>query len=50
MVWRAKQSGRTPWRAASLRGERSNVPRDNAALYEAEGIGNNNTAFLVKRV
>ena len=31
-----KQSGRTPWRAASLRAVRSNVPRDNAALYEAE--------------
>lgn len=35
MVRRARQSGRTPWRAATLRGERNNVPRDNAALYEA---------------
>lgn len=36
MVRRARQSGRTPWRAASLRKERSNVPRDSAALYGVE--------------
>ena len=35
MVWRAKQSGRTPWRAAGLCGERSKVPRDSAVLYGA---------------
>ena len=28
-----KQSGRTPWRAATLCEERSNVPRDSAVLY-----------------
>ena len=50
MVRRARQSGRTPWRAASLRGERSNVPRDNAALYEAEEIGNKSAAFSETRV
>ncbi len=50
MVWRAKQSGRTPWRVASLRGERSNVPRDNAALYEAEEIGNKSAVFSETRV
>lgn len=36
MVWRAKQSGRTPWRAATLRGERSNVPRE-ARLFTKRG-------------
>ena len=35
MCGKIKQSGRTPWRAASLYEERSNVPRDNAVLYEA---------------
>ena len=37
MVWRAKQSGRMPWRAASLRGERSNVPRDSAISMTQSG-------------
>lgn len=31
--------------AARLRGERSNVPRDSAVLYEAEKIGNNSAAL-----
>lgn len=33
-----------------MRGERSNVPRDNAALYEAEEIGNKSAAFSETRV
>ena len=34
-VGRKDRVGARPRRAASLRGERSNVPRDNAALYGA---------------
>ena len=32
--WEERQCGRTYWRAASLRGERSNVPRDTRLFTE----------------
>ena len=35
IVRQDRRSGRTPWRAAGLCGERSNVPRDSAVLYGA---------------
>ena len=42
MCGQEKQSGRTLWRAVSLCAERSNVPRDSAAFYEAVPIGKTN--------
>ena len=39
-----RQSGLTPWRAVSLCGERSNVPRDSAVLY---GAGDDEEDLLI---